>query len=648
MPVLLGVGNIIYLSLSFEPNFFFCSFLLLLWILLITIKLFIKKQSLLFSVIIYSLLVIIAGVLNTKFHTELKRGEKLYKEVRYTQITGTIEKLNFLPKGCKITLTNPLITKRPKLKFTRIKITAKNCNPKQLNISDTISFYGYLGPVPASHFPGLYDYRITAYFEQIAATGYTLSKIETIAKNADKSLIDKLRSFITIQFIDNLSHKSASIATALIIGETSLITKEVTEQIRISGLAHMLAVSGMHVSLVTLICFITIRFVGIILLPNYAQIYDFKKIAAGMSIIASFIYLLLSGAHVAAVRAFIMSLIIMIGIIFIRQVTPMRTLSFAAIIILVLNPHVIYQPSFQMSFSAVLGLISLCKFYVKYLQPKFTTLNFIKKFILYSIGIISSSIIATLYTLPFTLYHFGNFAPLGVIANLLAIPVLSFLVMPLLILWLFLLPLNLHSLINLPLDLGINLIATIAAQVSALNFDNLTIRLNSPYLLSMITLGLIWFSFWNGQKRWLGIILIILSIGGSKLITPPAIIIDTVQHNLIILNQESNESLVSNLHLNRIYKEQLKKVTLTNHIALLPSYFQNELIQCDSMGCIVNCKGQQNIPVIFDPILTLQLNNKVNLFILLTSYDYKNNINNKELKNCNIMLVLPTHNRPWH
>jgi competence protein ComEC len=193
----------------------------------------------------------------------------------------------------------------------------------------------------------------------------------------------------------------------------------------VSSLAHVLSISGYHMAVVAGIA-------GLALIPSMASRYPIKKWAAAAALAAATFYLLLSGAEVATQRSFIMIAIVLAGIMVDRPTLTFRTITVAALGVLLLSPESVVNPSFQMSFAATLALIAAYQHGLPWCATADTSRG--ARIALWGgreiVGLILASFVAGLGTTPYAAYHFHRTAPYGVIANLLAMPVVSAEVMP--------------------------------------------------------------------------------------------------------------------------------------------------------------------------------------------------------------------------
>ncbi len=193
----------------------------------------------------------------------------------------------------------------------------------------------------------------------------------------------------------------------------------------------MLAISGYHMAVVAGIAFFFIRAI-LALIPSFASRHPIKKWAALGALATGAFYLVLSGASVSTQRAYIMIAIVLIGVMIDRPALTFRTIAIAAFVVLLLAPQAVVHPSFQMSFAAALALIAAYQFGLPWRADAGTPAA--ARMALWGgrevFGLIMASLVAGLATTPYSAFHFHRLAPYGVLANLLAMPVISVWVMP--------------------------------------------------------------------------------------------------------------------------------------------------------------------------------------------------------------------------
>ena len=297
------------------------------------------------------------------------------------------------------------------------------------------------------------------------------------------------------------------------------------ETIKASGIAHLLAISGMHIALVAGLIF----FVSNIL---FSRIYhpdikiNSKKISAIITLFFSLFYLLLANAPISAQRAFAMTMLVLTGILMHRETTPLRALSFAAVIILLFTPEALLSASLQMSFSACLSLIYGFK-----LLKNTSIFNFhsetrlITKLGIYFISIILASIFTTFATSIFIIFHFKNFSTYNTITNLLAIPLTEFIIMPFGILGIMLIPLKLEFLGYYVMEFGIKWLLQISNIISSLPHSMIKINMVDDACLFTYVLGCISFMIFKGKWKCICLVFFIACIYAILKYEAPNIVI---------------------------------------------------------------------------------------------------------------------------
>jgi competence protein ComEC len=287
--------------------------------------------------------------------------------------------------------------------------------------------------------PGGYDFARDSYFQRIGASGFVLGRIRVAEPPAPPGLwlryaawIDGLRETIDRRIRAVLPGDKGAIASALITGKRDAITTPVNEAMYISGIGHVLSISGYHMAVVAGIVFFALRAL-LALLPAFANRHPIKKLAAVAALAAAAFYLLLSGAEVATQRSFIMIAIVLVGVLVDRPAITLRTLTVAALGVLLLAPEAVVHPSFQMSFAATLAIVAGYQGGLSWMQAGAETPRGARVALWGGremVGLMLISLVAGFATTLYTAYHFHRLAPYGVIANLVAMPVVSAWVMP--------------------------------------------------------------------------------------------------------------------------------------------------------------------------------------------------------------------------
>ncbi|MBR1904623.1 MAG: ComEC/Rec2 family competence protein [Alphaproteobacteria bacterium] len=351
------------------------------------------------------------------------------------------------------------------------------------------------------------------FYEGLSASGYANSEIFKIKCPAKtKPFINNLNSFRHkfADFINTaLPRNIADVVQAVLIGEKSGISEQINDNYRNSGLAHFLSVSGLHLGTIAGLIFFLIRFI-LALIPPIVLRFDIKKIAAVFAVIFSAIYLLISGMATPAERAFIMTTVVFIGIIFDRQAISMRMVSFAALVLLIVAPQALISVSFQMSFAAVYALTAFYEVYSAKIAFWLHSSNFILKIFYYLSGIVICDFVASIATMPFSLYHFQRVAVYTSLGNLLAGPLIGLWLMPTILLCLAAIP---FGAVLYPLKLlgtGIALLNNITAWVSNLPHSVWHCDTLSFWGFMLIICGGYWLCIWQRSWRKWGILPIVV------------------------------------------------------------------------------------------------------------------------------------------
>ena len=295
----------------------------------------------------------------------------------------------------------------------------------------------------------------------------------------------------------------------------------------VSSLAHVLSISGYHMAVVAGVVFFVFR-AGLALFPRVASRYPIKKWAAVAALLMAAFYLLLSGAEVATQRAFIMTAIVLIGVMFDRPALTLRTICVAALVLLAISPESIVHPSFQMSFAATLALVAVYERGLPWLSAEPET-PLSARIALWGgreiAALMLASLVAGFATTLFAAYHFHRLAPYGVIANLLAMPAVSIWVMPAGLLGLLALPFGFDRPFWWLMGEGIDWMIAVATWVASLPGAVGRIPAFGVGPLLLGTAGLVAMCLLRSPLRWSGLAILALCVIGAWTTTRPDILV---------------------------------------------------------------------------------------------------------------------------
>jgi competence protein ComEC len=331
---------------------------------------------------------------------------------------------------------------------------------------------------PASPFrPGGYDLARDLYFQKIGATGLALGRIEVMPPPVARgpwlefaTAVEAIRDGIDTRIRAVVKGDAGSIASALITGKRDALTAPVFDAMFISGVGHVLSVSGYHMAVVAGVVFFIVR-AALALFSALALGHPIKKWAAAAALAAATVYLVLSGAEVATQRSYIMTAVVLLGVMADRPVLTLRTIALAALAVMAIAPEAVIHPSFQMSFAATLALIATYEHGIPWAAATADT-PLAARIALWGareIAVLAgASLVAGFATTPFAAYHFHRMAPYGVIANLLAMPIISAIAMPAGMLALVAMPFGLDAPLWRLMGAGIDWMVAVAVWVAGL------------------------------------------------------------------------------------------------------------------------------------------------------------------------------------
>ena len=293
-------------------------------------------------------------------------------------------------------------------------------------------------PSPAG-FAGGYDFARAAWFARLGGTGYAYGHLHPVAGKHGDAIstgfrLAHMRRSLAHRIETRVGGQKGAVAAALVTGDRSAIAGETAEDLRAAGLAHMLAISGLHMGLVAGLVFAASAMI-LAAIPGFGSRYDSRKPAAVLGLLVASGYLLLSGASAPTQRAFVMIAIAFMAVLFNRRALSLRTVSLAALAVALMAPQHVVSPGFQMSFAAALALIAFYEWAGSRgrLMP---ALDFNSPLaVLASTSAVLrtlalTSLIAGLATAPFAAFYFHRTAVYGLAANVAAMPVFTFIVMP--------------------------------------------------------------------------------------------------------------------------------------------------------------------------------------------------------------------------
>ncbi|MEO5335811.1 MAG: ComEC family competence protein [Magnetospirillum sp. WYHS-4] len=594
LPALLGVGIGLYFALPAEP---------VLWVgpALVGVALLAARVERLF-LLATALGTVALGFAVAEWRTALVAAPSLDERLGPAQVAGRVVLVESLEKGRRALLERLQVAGLgPERTPERVRLTLKGEQP-DFSAGDWLRVKAVLAPPRAPNAPGAFDFQRMAYFMELGGVGYAVGKAEVVApREAGRRGIDDfaeamadLRHRITQRILATLEGPRGAIAAALMSGERGAIPEDLMDAIRDSGLAHLLSISGLHIGLVAGILFVGLR--GLLaLIPFIALRHPIKKWAAAAAIGGALFYSLLAGATVPTVRSFLMILLVLAGVLLDRRVLSMRLVAWAAAAILLFRPESLLEASFQMSFGAVVALIAAYEWLADRRRERpAETRPLAWRLVAYPAGILLTTLIATLATTPYGVYHFNRLALYGIAGNLIAIPATSFWIMPWAVLAFLLMPFGLEDWALVPLGWGVDLVIWGAETVAAWPGAAVVLPTMPVAALTAMTAGGLWLSLWRRPVRLWGLAGvaagILLSLSGRL----PDVLVDG-QGKLLAVRTADGGLSVSSLAAGRFEREAwLQRAGLEDETPWDEAEEEEggDRLRCDSLGCVLRTGGR--------------------------------------------------------
>jgi competence protein ComEC len=467
LPVGLGAGIGLYFALPFEPPPWFGPAALAA---VMGLGYLVRRRPAWLMLTIATGL-ICAGFAVAQWRTFSVAAPMLTERLGPTGISGRVIRIEAFPKGARVTLEKPRISRlQPNLTPERIRLRLRGPQPA-INPGDWVRLRAMVMPPSPPAAPGAFDFQRQSFFRRLGGVGFALGPAQVLAPSGgggwDGLLLGlaRLRQGIAARVKAGLDGIPGAIAAALMTGDRSAIPKETMATMRDSGLAHLLAISGLHMGLVAGILFVSLRG-GLALVGPLALGFPIKKWAAAAAILGAFAYGMVAGATVPTQRAFLMIFLVLAAVLFDRRGISMRTVAWAAVIVLLFRPESLLGPSFQLSFAAVVALIATYEA-VRDRRRRDGPLGWRRRIVLYIGGVALTTLVAGMATAPFAAYHFNRFADYGLAANLIAVPVTALWTMPWAVVAFALMPFGLESLALAPMGWGVGVMTAAADTVSS-------------------------------------------------------------------------------------------------------------------------------------------------------------------------------------
>lgn len=578
----------------------------------------------------------------TVYTRHLVSTPMLARDLTVRDMTATISRLEPSERGARLWLEHLSVDQKDTPDWVaerletveRARVTVRqselggSMSQTALQVGDRIQLTARLMAPSRPFTPMSYDFERHAYFRGIGAYGYAMGGITRLSGAVENTTwseprwITAYRRHLSNQITHHIDQPEQGIMLALVTGVMGAIDDDTREALQLSGLAHILSISGVHVAMVAAVIFLFFRY-ALALSPWLAHRVIIPKLAAFLTIPIIWWFMVLVGAAVATQRAVLMTSFVMVGVMMDRPILSLRTVALIASVLMITQPDSVIRAGFHMSFAAVIALVWWAQWRFgdaaqrlpepwdpNYEKPR-TLITWRHKLWRrtrsFASDILMTTVVASTATIPFAIQHFQTVATYAVLGNMLATPLMSVVIMPVTIImtvfgWVpgvgsLLLPMAAWA-TRLTLDLS-HLIATFPwAQAHVMPFPPMIFALMVMGLMACVVIPKSLDS--KGFAR-LGIFLMVIGAIAAAVVfrTPPIFLADRASDTMVLYERDGHTALVwprrdkfaRDLVIRSLAEPKahdLSHQSLIRHD--LPASWASH-VACDHQGCVVAAKG---------------------------------------------------------
>lgn len=602
LPVAFGAGISIYFALPAEPPRLFAlvSFAIASAALLCAVA-WRQRPALAFPMLLLACL--FAGPGAARLRTELVAAPVLTRPA-IVSLEGRVVLVE--PRGSQVRLLLDELAIAglpPERTPARVRLTTRSRQPIEPGMR--LRLRARLAPPSGPGWPGGYDYGRTAFFEQVGGTGYAVGEPTVTSPAATSSAtetIARVRRAIALAAREHIPGEAGGVAVALLTGLRADIPDRVWREMQASGLSHILAISGLHLSLVAGTVFLLARalFAAI---PSVVLRIPARKPAAIVASIAAFCGMLIAGSPVPAQRAFVMLAIALFALVVDRRPFSMRLVALAATVVLILQPESVVSVSFQMSFAAVIALVAWFEHRPEAAEasadaPR-SERGLGRRVIDYVRLVLVTTLLASLATLPFAAFHFQRVPTYGALANLLGVPLTAFWIMPTGLFAILLQPLGLEAPAYALMGVGVRSLIALARAASSLPHASIALAAWPDVALVLCVAGGLWLAIWQQPWRWLGLLPVAAGVIAGLLARPPDLLVSPWLDQVAVRLDGGVMALRERVP-NRFLRQQWQAAMLADTVvALPPRDGPGERLSCDALGCVLDRGAGGRVALVF-------------------------------------------------
>jgi competence protein ComEC len=586
VPIAFGTGIAFYFAADHEPVLTVAAITALG---LVAAAVLLRRQKI-FPIAVM-IAAVAAGFAIATWKTARVAHGVLARPMYSVSVTGFVETRDIRERTDRFVLrVASMESPRGQTKLERVRLSVRKGTAPA--VGSFVELKARLQPPLAPLRPGSYDFGRDMYFAGIGASGFVTGTIKTVDPPDSGGLslryaafMQGLRDAIDARIRTALDGDRRAIATALLTGRRDAISAPVNDAMFISGLGHVLSISGYHMAVVAGVVFFAVRAL-LALIPRLTVGFPIKKWSAAAALVAAAFYLLLSGAEVATQRSFFMTAVVLIAIMVDRRAVTFRTLAVAAMIVLGIAPEALVHPSFQMSFAATLGLVALVQIGMPHLfaAPDNSATARVALWGGREIAMLAlASLVAGLATTPYAAFHFHRVTPYGVLANLAAMPVVSALVMPAGLLGLVAMPFGFDGVFWWLMGVGIDWMIVVTKWVAGLPGAIGRMAAFGIGPLIAASLGIILLGLLRTPLRWSGAAVLGLAVVWALAVPQPDILISGDGHSIGVRGRDGRMHLMRTAKDTFLQKEWLAADADARQAG---DASLGEGVSCDEAGCV--------------------------------------------------------------
>ncbi len=526
LPVFMGVGVLVYFALHAEPPAWIGAKFAAAGFAAAAAS--INRQAARACALVIAMTAL--GFASAQYATAHAPPIEADLPARAAIVSGIVRAVEILPQGRRITLGEAEFHTVDDTAVRRMTRTArfrlKSGDDTPVETGDRVRVRAMLrAPLPPS-LPGGWDLQRDAFFSGLGASGYALDRLTVVTRappSAWPARVQWLRETISARVMALLPGAEGAVAVTLLTGAQRGIPEADHDAFRASGLAHLLAVAGLHIGIVMGFALALTRIL-LALSERISLFWPAKQIAAVCALAVGGGYMILTGAHVPIVRSFAMACLFTLAVLAGRSPVSVRSLGVAGIVLMLIAPHEVVGVSFQMSFSAVLALIAGYEALGPWLR-KMRGKSLARRCLSHLMALALTSTLAGTASLPYGAYHFGHVQSYYILSNMAAVPLTAFWVMPAGLIALLLMPFGLESVALVPMGWGVTPIIGIARLTAGLPGATMAVPHMPIWGLAVLSLGVAWLGIWRSWIRLGGLVAIAVGIGSPAFDRLPDVLV---------------------------------------------------------------------------------------------------------------------------